>query len=87
MLHKNYVHFHNHLKPFPSISFPHSSINLSTKFFLHLQFLQSKHSQKSHGLSQSESQLLRFQINPVSHMPLSINSLYSHLHLSLFHLV
>ena len=39
-----------------------------------------------HDLSHSHSQLLRFQINSLSHIPLSINSLHSHLHLSSFHL-
>ena len=33
----------------------------------------------------TKSQLLRFQINPLSQLPLSINSLHSHLHLSLFY--
>ena len=36
-------------------------------------------------LSHLHSQLLGFQINPLSHVPLSINSLHSHLHLCLFH--
>ena len=40
----------------------------------------------SHNLSHSQSQLLGFQINTLSHIPLSINYLHSHLHLSLFHL-
>ena len=40
----------------------------------------------SHDLSHSRSQLLRFQMNPLSHIPLSINYLHSHLHLSPFHL-
>ena len=40
---------------------------------------------KSQFLSHSYSQLLRFQIYPLSHIPLSINSLHSHLHLFLFH--
>ena len=40
----------------------------------------------SHNLSQSQSQLLGFQINSLSHIRLSINSLHSHLHLSFFHL-
>ena len=62
----------------------HSSTNLSTNFFLHLQFSQSKYSPTSHGLSHLHSQLLGFQINPLLHTPLSINSLHSHLHLSLF---
>ena len=36
------------------------------------------------ALSHSHSKLLGFQINPLSHTPLSINSLHSHLHLFLF---
>ena len=67
-----------------SIVLGHSSTNLSTNFFLHLQFLQSKYSSISHALSHSHSQLLGFQINPLSHTPLSINSLHSHLYLILF---
>ena len=35
-------------------------------------------------LLHSHSQLLGFQINPLSHTPLSINSLHSHLHLYSF---
>ena len=35
-------------------------------------------------LLHSDSQLLGFQINPLSHKPLSIHSLHSHLHLSSF---
>ena len=38
----------------------------------------------SHDLSHSHSQLQGFQIDPLSHSPLSINSLHSHLHLSSF---
>ena len=38
----------------------------------------------SHDLSHSQSQLLGFQINALSQLPLLINSLHSHLHLSLF---
>ena len=53
----------------------HSSINLSTNFFLHLQFFQSKYSPTSHNLSHFHSQLLGFQIDPSSHTPLSIYSL------------
>ena len=34
--------------------------------------------------SDSDSQLLGFQINPLSHSPLSISSLHSHQHLFLF---
>ena len=62
----------------------HSSTNLSTNFFLHLQFLYSKHSPTSHDLPHSYSQLLGFQIYPLSYTPLSINSLHSHRHLSSF---
>ena len=62
----------------------HSSTNLSTNIFLHLQFSQSKYSLTSHALSHSHSQLLVFEIKPLSHPPLSTNSLHSHLHLSLF---
>ena len=64
----------------------HFSTNLSTNLFLHLQFSQSKYSLTSHDLSHSHSQLLRFQINPFSQIPLSINSLHSHMHLSSIHL-
>ena len=45
----------------------HSSTSLSANFFLHLQFLQSKYSPISHDLSHLHSQLLGFQINPLSH--------------------
>ena len=37
----------------------------------------------SHDLSHSHSQLLGFQINSLSHLPLSINSLHLYLHLPL----
>ena len=41
----------------------------------------------SHDLSHSQLQLLGFQINPLSHLSLSLNSsLHLHLHLSSFHL-
>ena len=60
-----------------------SSIYLSTNLFLHLQFLLSKYSPKSQVLSFSHLQLLGFQICPLLHIPLSINYLHSHLHLSL----
>ena len=63
--------------------FDNSSTNLSTSFFLHLQFSWSKYSQTSHHLSHWHSQLLGFQINALSQTPLSIN--FSRLHLSSFH--
>ena len=46
--------------------------------------IQSKYSPISHDLSHSNSQLLEFQIYPLSHTPLSVNFLHSHRHLSLF---
>ena len=61
-----------------SIFLLHSCINLSTNLFLHLQFSKSKYSPKSHDLSHSNLQLLGFQIYPLLHIPLSINSLHSH---------
>ena len=67
-----------------SIVSVHSSTNLSINFFLHIQFSQSKYLPTSHDLSHSHSQLLGFQINPLSHTYLSINSVYSHLHISSF---
>ena len=53
----------------------HSSTNLSTNFFLHLQFSQSKYSATSYDLSHSHSQLLIFQINLLSHLHLHLNVL------------
>ena len=72
------------IKLVSSIFSLHSSINLSTNLFLHLQFSYSKYSPKSHNLSHSHLQLLGLQIYPLLHIPLSINSLHSHWHLSLF---
>ena len=70
---------------FASLTFSvHSSTSLSTIFFLHLQFSQSKYSPISQDLSHSHSQLFGFQMNPLSHTPLSINSLHLYRHLSLF---
>ena len=43
-----------------SIFSVHSSTNLSTNLFLHLQFSKSKYSPTSHDLSHSHSQLLGF---------------------------
>ena len=65
-----------------SIFLLHSSINLSITLLLHLQLLWFKYSPMPHDLSYSQSQLLGFQVNLVSHIPLSINSLHLHLHLS-----
>ena len=55
---------------------------LSVRPFLHLQFTYSNYLSTSHDLSHSH--ILGSQINPSSHLPLSIKSLHSHLHLSLF---
>ena len=38
----------------------------------------------TYDLSHPHSHILGFQINPVSHLLFSINSLHSHLHFSLF---
>ena len=46
--------------------------------------MQSKYSPTSQGLSHSHAHKLGFDINPSLHRTLSINSLHSHLHLSLF---
>ena len=62
----------------------HSSISLSANFFPHLQFSESKYSPTSQNLSHSHSQLLGFQIYPLSPTPLSYYSLHSHLHSSSF---
>ena len=62
----------------------YSLINGATNFFPHLQFQLSKYSPTLHALSHSHSQLPGFQKNPLSHIPLSINSLHSNLYLSLF---
>ena len=73
------------LASFTSSTFSvHSSVSLSTTFFLHVQFSQSKYSPALHDLSHSHSQLLGFEINILSHTPLSIIFLHSHLHLSSF---
>ena len=69
-----------------SIFSVHSSTNGSINFFLHLQLEKSRYSPILQDLSHSHSQLLGFQTYPLSHTPLSINSLHSHLHLSLFYL-
>ena len=63
----------------------YSSASESTNFFLHLQLLLAKYSPILQDLSHSHSQLLGFQINPLLHTFLSINSLHSHLHFSSFH--
>ena len=68
-----------------SMFFVHSSISGSTNFFLHLQLKLSKYLLITQDLSHSHSQLLGLKINLLSHSPLSINSLHSQLHLSLFH--
>ena len=62
-----------------SIFSVHSAINLSANFFLYLEVSWSKYSPTSHDLLHSHSKLLEFQIDPLSHIPLSINSLQPHL--------
>ena len=67
-----------------SIFSVHTSTNLSTNLFLHLQSSYSKYSPTSHDLSHLHSQLLGFQRDPLSHTPLSVNYLHLQLHLSSF---
>ena len=62
-----------------------SSTSGSTNFFYTYNLKNLKYLATPQDLSLSHSQLLGFQINPLSHTPLSINSLHSHLHLSLSH--
>ena len=62
----------------------HPLTDLPTTFFVYLQVPCSKYSPASPDLSHPHSKSLGFQIDPLSHMPLSTNSLHSHLHLSLF---
>ena len=52
--------------------------------FINFFFTYSKYSPISHDLSHSHLKLLGLQAYPLSHTPLSINSLQSHQHLSLF---
>ena len=61
----------------------HSSTHLSTNFFLHLQFSQSKYSPISHDLSHSHLQLLRFQINP---LPQDLYQSILSIHTCIYHL-
>ena len=84
-LHTFYDHLKLHYQSFHFHQYFHYSLHsLSISFFLYLQFSKSKYSPTSHDLSHSHLQLLGFQINLLSHPFLSINSLHSHLHLSLF---
>ena len=63
-----------------SIFSVHSSTNLSTNFLIYLIFLWSKYSPTSHDLSHSLSQLIGFQISPLSQLSLSASSSHSHSH-------
>ena len=54
-------------------------------FTLRINF-KSNYLPRSRDLSHSHTQLLGCQAYPLSHAPLSINSLHSHQHLSSFHL-
>ena len=85
---KNYCY--NHSKSYSKSFHFHQCFHyifqlIDQSFFLHLQFLWSKYSPTSHDLSHSQLHLLGFQINLLSHIFLSTNPLYSHLHLSSFH--
>ena len=67
----------------PSIFSLHSSTNLLTHSFLCIYNFHSLFSNITWSLY-SHSQLIGFQINTSWHILFSINSLHSHLHLSLF---
>ena len=81
-----YQNFHNHYKKFYFHQYFHYILQLiyQLTFFYTYKFYSLNISMASHNLSHSQSQLLGFKINPLSHIPLSINSLHQHLHLSLF---
>ena len=76
ILYKNCIFFHNHSKyhcksfHLDSVFPLHSSTSWSINFFLHLQFSWSKYCPMSDDLSHSNSQIIGFQINPLSHLPL-----------------
>ena len=61
----------------------HSSTNLSSTFFYIYNF-HNLNTHQNHMIYHIYTQLLGFQAYPLSHAPLSINYLHSHLHLSLF---
>ena len=86
---KIYYHFHAQIKPSQQIlSHQYFQQILQLTCQLIFSWTYSFHnlinSPTSHNLSHSHSQLLGIQINPLSHIPLSINYLHSHLYLSLF---
>ena len=90
ILYKNCIHFHlkSHYKSFHFHQYFHYILQLIYHLicFYICSFYNLNILQHHMNLSHSQSQLLGFQINPLLHIPLSINSLHSHQHLSLFHL-
>ena len=90
MLDKNCIHSYNHpkyhYKSFYFNQYFHNILQLIYQliYFWIYNFHNLIYSPTSHDLSHSQLQLLGFQINPLSQLPLSIDSLHSHLHLSLF---
>ena len=79
--------FHNRLKyyykPFHFHRYFHCILQLAYQLvFFGIYNSYSLNTLQHHiNLSNSHSQLLRLKINLLSHLPLSINSLHSHLHL------
>ena len=73
-----------HLFLFSLTIFSSSTISLHSSTNYLPTFFYTYNSLTSHDLSHSHSQLLGFQIYSLSHTPLSINSLHSDRHLSLF---
>ena len=88
---KNYIYFYGH---FPHELFQLFLLHQYFQYILQLVYqiifsyiynLNNLNTHQYHkDLSHSYSHLLGFQINPLSHTLLSINSLHSHLHLSSF---
>ena len=96
-MYKNYILFHNHLelnyKSFYLNTVPLSASSLNVisfhQYFLYILYQLTfffTYSPSKYSHSHSHSQLLGFQLNPLSHIPLSISSLHLHLHLSSFNL-
>ena len=96
-MYKNYILFHNHLElnyksfylntvPLSASSSNVISFHQYFRYILYQLTFFFTYSPSKYSHSYSHSQLLGFQLNPLSHIPLSISSLNLHLHLSSFNL-
>ena len=80
-------HLQFHYKSFHLHQYFHCILQLIYQLhFFYIYNFYSVNILQHHMIYHIHSLLLGFQINPLSHIPLSINSLHSHLHLSSFHL-